>query len=79
MQEMGLNKQVVLSMSRKDSKGKSGNYDLFSSIMMSIAEPTAPSAEMGILNSMMLSPQMKEASNQFNKNVVEQLRSSGDF
>ncbi len=66
-------------MSRKDSKGKSGNYDLFSSIMMSIVEPAVPSAEVGLLNSMMLSPEMKEAANQFNKNAVEQLRSSGDF
>jgi hypothetical protein len=34
---MGLNPQVPENLNKKDSKGKSGNYDLFSSIMMSIA------------------------------------------
>ena len=36
MAEMGLN-SLAATLTRKDSKGKSGNYDLFSSLMMSIS------------------------------------------
>lgn len=82
MTELGLNPQIPnLNLSRRDSKGKSGNYDLFSSVMISISEPSKPipSAEINIYNNMMQFPDMQKAATEFNENAVMQLRSSGDF
>jgi hypothetical protein len=72
MAELGLN-QPLLGMSRRDSKNKSGTHDLFSSmIMMSISEPSkqAPSAEIGLLNSMMQSPELLKAAAEFNQTAA---------
>lgn len=81
MAELGLGPQIPnINLSRRDSKGKSGNYDLLSSVMISISEPSKPiSAELNIYNSMMQSPEMQKAATEFNQNAAIQLRSSGDF
>jgi hypothetical protein len=75
---MGLN-SLAATLTRKESKGKSGNYDLFSSIMMSISEPSKNAAEGNILNDLMHSKEMTQAAEEFNQSAVAQLRSSGEL
>jgi hypothetical protein len=76
MAEMGLN-SLAATLTRKDSKGKSGNYDLFSSLMMSISEPSSKTANDGkLLNDLMQSKEMTQAAEEFNQSAAAQLRGS---
>lgn len=82
MTELGLSPQIPnLNLSRRDSKGKSGNHDLMSSIMVSISEPSKQlaSAEMNIIDNVVHSPEIQKDKTEFNESALLQLRSSGDF
>ncbi len=76
---MGLN-SLATTLNRRDSKGKSGSTDLFSSLMMSISEPASKNASEGkLLNEMLQSKEMTQAAEEFNQSAAAQLRGSGEL